>query len=81
MNVLGGNLSADEGTMRFAGAPFARRTPKDARAAGIGFVHQELNCFRISALRRICFLPGFQSGVLVDRRSKCRRATNHEQAL
>ncbi len=45
MNVLGGVVRPDAGCMRLAGAPFAPRGPADAAAAGIAFIHQELNLF------------------------------------
>ncbi len=45
MNLLGGNLRPDAGRMRVGGRPYAPRHPNDARAAGIAFVHQELNLF------------------------------------
>jgi ribose transport system ATP-binding protein len=43
MNVLGGVLHADAGTIRFEGRSVAIRRVADAIALGIGFIHQELN--------------------------------------
>ena len=43
MNVLGGVLQADAGTIRFGGRPVAIGSVAEAIALGIGFIHQELN--------------------------------------
>ncbi len=43
MKVLGGVHQPDAGTMLLRGAPYQPRKPHDAAAAGIGFIHQELN--------------------------------------
>ena len=43
MNILGGVLQADAGTIRFGGRPVAIRSVADSIALGIGFIHQELN--------------------------------------
>ena len=43
MNILGGILPADSGTMRLDGKPAQFRTPAESLGAGIGFIHQELN--------------------------------------
>lgn len=45
MNLLGGNLQPDAGSLQINGRPYAPRDPHDARTAGIAFVHQELNLF------------------------------------
>ena len=43
MNVLGGIVARDTGEILIDGQPVAIAGPRDARAAGIAFVHQELN--------------------------------------
>lgn len=43
MNILGGNLVPDTGSMRLKGKEYQPRSPMEATA--IGFVHQELNLF------------------------------------
>src|SRR6476646_6892036 len=43
VNVLGGNLKPEAGSLRVNGQPYAPKNPNDARAVGIAFVHQELN--------------------------------------
>jgi len=68
MNVLGGNLQADAGTMRFNGENFAPKSPRDAKAAGIGFVHQELNLFTNLSIAENLFVTDFpMTGPVIDR--------------
>ena len=45
VNVLGGVLPPDAGSMRLDGAPYAPGNPRDAERAGFAFIHQELNLF------------------------------------
>ena len=59
MNLLGGNLEPDTGTMKLNGVAYTPRTPRDARAAGIGFVHQELNLFPNLSVSENLFLTNF----------------------
>ncbi len=59
MNLLGGNLQPDAGDMAFNGSPYAPRNPRDARSAGIGFVHQELNLFPNLSIAENLFLTSF----------------------
>ena len=75
MNLLGGNLRPDAGTMRFQDAAYAPQTPRDACAAGIGFVHQELNLFTNLSIAENLFLTGFpRSGPLIRNRELLKRA-------
>lgn len=73
MNLLGGNLQADGGMLRVDGQPYRPRTSDDARAAGIAFVHQELNLFPNLSIAENLFLTGFPlvtNGVpWIDRRA------------
>jgi len=59
MNILGGILQPDSGRMAIAGQPYAPRHPNDATAAGIAFVHQELNLFPNLNLAENLFLTAF----------------------
>ncbi len=43
MNVLGGVLAPDAGRMTLGGEDYRPRTPAEAAARGIAFIHQELN--------------------------------------
>ena len=44
-NIINGLLQPSAGTMLVDGRPYAPEKPGDAIAAGIGFIHQELNLF------------------------------------
>ncbi|SFL88883.1 sugar ABC transporter ATP-binding protein [Salibacterium qingdaonense] len=43
MNILGGVLQPDSGTIYVNGAPVSMTTPGDSQKLGISFIHQELN--------------------------------------
>lgn len=43
MNILGGVIAADSGTISIDGKQVAFRAPQDSLSAGIAFIHQELN--------------------------------------
>ena len=45
MNIIGGVLMPDGGSMEVNGEPYKPSTPNDARDAHIAFIHQELNLF------------------------------------
>jgi ribose transport system ATP-binding protein len=45
LGILGGLLAADAGSMEVGGAPYAPRSPRDARDWGIALIHQELSLF------------------------------------
>jgi ribose transport system ATP-binding protein len=54
MNVLGGSLSLDAGTIELGGRAFAPRNPRQARDAGIAMVHQELSlCAHLTVAQNI----------------------------
>ena len=59
MNLLGGNLQPAAGELRVNGQPYSPRNPNDARAAGIAFVHQELNLFPNLSIAENLFLTDF----------------------
>lgn len=59
MNIVGGVLSMDSGNMELAGEPYAPRSPLDATAEGIAFVHQELNLFTNLSVAENLFIDGF----------------------
>lgn len=68
MNILGGNLRPDAGTMTLGGKPHQPATPHEARAAGIAFVHQELNLFPNLSIAENLFLDGFPTRAGLIRR-------------
>lgn len=59
MNVLGGNLRPESGAMFLAGKPYAPRSPRDAEAAQVAFIHQELNLFPNLSIAENLFIRGF----------------------
>ena len=76
MNIIGGNLMADVGTMRLGGAPYAPANARDAERHGIAFIHQELNLFSNLSIAENIFIGAMPRGVagLIDRRALRRRA-------
>lgn len=76
MNVLGGVLRPDAGAMRLGGRPYRPSTPQDASAAGLGFIHQELNLFPNLTIEENFFVDGFPRRrwlPLIDRGAMRRR--------
>ena len=72
MNILGGVLPADGGALRVQGKPYHPASPRDAAAAGIAFIHQELNLFTnlsIAENLRISGLPRRPGTPFTDRRA------------
>jgi len=54
MGVLAGAVSPDAGAMTLDGAPYAPRSPLDARRAGVAMVHQELSlCPHLSVAENV----------------------------
>ncbi|MCD1634802.1 sugar ABC transporter ATP-binding protein [Martelella mediterranea] len=77
MNMLGGVHIPDEGIMLLAGEPYAPEKPADASAAGIAFIHQELNLFgNLSIAENILLnrLPHIGRLPIVNRRRMRREA-------
>ncbi|MBC8002711.1 MAG: sugar ABC transporter ATP-binding protein [Opitutaceae bacterium] len=77
MNILGGNLRADAGRVRFNGLDFRPANPLDAARQGIAFIHQELNLFPNLTIAENLFLTRFplRGGLpLIDRPEINRRA-------
>ncbi|MBN8246628.1 MAG: sugar ABC transporter ATP-binding protein [Verrucomicrobia bacterium] len=72
MNILGGNLQPDAGSMLLDGRPYAPRTPRDAARSGVAFIHQELNLFPNLSIAENVFVAGFPRRArwlpLLDRR-------------
>ena len=59
MNVMGGVIRPESGCMLLDGAPYEPREPRDAVAAGIGFIHQELNLFTNLSVEENIFIDNF----------------------
>ena len=58
MNILGGVLKRDAGEILLDGSPFEPKGPKGAKAAGIAFVHQELNLFSNLSVAENLYITG-----------------------
>lgn len=59
MNVLGGVISPNGGTIELSGATVAFQSPRDSKAAGIAFVHQELTMFGTMTVAENIFIDDF----------------------
>jgi ribose transport system ATP-binding protein len=59
MNILAGVLPPDSGKMRLRAVDYAPRWPADATAAGIAFIHQELNLFTNLSIADNVFIDRF----------------------
>jgi ribose transport system ATP-binding protein len=59
MNVVGGNLQPDSGSMLLNGQAYAPRNPLEAARQGIAFIHQELNLFPNLSIAENIFLTSF----------------------
>jgi ribose transport system ATP-binding protein len=76
MNIIGGVLPPDAGTMHLNGAPFMPRVPAEASAAGIAFIHQELNLFSNLSIADNIFIDGFPERRFGPFRAIDRKATD-----
>lgn len=81
MNILGGNLALDGGHMKLAGETYTPATPRDAEAAGVAFIHQELNLFSNLSIAENLFLTHFprRFGSIDRRRMRARSIELLEQ--
>lgn len=76
MNILGGVLVADGGQLTVNGQAYAPKNPKDARARGIAFIHQELNLFANLSIAENIFLTGFpKTGLFAIKRKEINERT------
>ena len=67
MNILGGVLPADEGTIRLDGNAVHFENPMASLDAGIGFIHQELNLINDLTIYENLFLTHLpKKGVFLD---------------
>ncbi|WP_210529019.1 sugar ABC transporter ATP-binding protein [Rubellimicrobium arenae] len=79
MNMIGGIVPPTHGRMLWRGQPYAPQGAADAKAAGIAFIHQELNLFTNLSVAENLFIDGFprRPGLLrglIDRRAMRDRA-------
>ena len=74
MNILGGVLQPDKGTIALDGTPVRFATPVDSLDAGIAFIHQELNLINDLTIYENMFLTHLkQKGVFLDAREMKRQ--------
>ena len=78
MNIIGGVVQPDAGSMRLAGSPYVPRNPAEATRHGIAFIHQELNLFSNLTIAENIFLGAFPARrvgplMLIDRTSLAER--------
>ena len=67
MNILGGVLPADEGTIRLDGNTVHFANPVDSLNSGIGFIHQELNLINDLTIYENMFLTHLtRKGLFLD---------------
>ena len=84
MNILGGVLPPDEGAITVAGEAYAPKNPRDARGAGIAFIHQELNLFTNLSVAENLFIDGYPrlAGLpILNKRALQKRAKEALQAV
>jgi ribose transport system ATP-binding protein len=62
MNVIGGVVSPQTGTMTLGDTPYSPSSPRDAQKAGIAFIHQELNLFPNLSIAENVFVGDFPRG-------------------
>ncbi len=73
MNLIGGVLKPDGGSMILEGQPYTPGRPADATTVGIAFIHQELNLFTNLTIAENIFINSFPKRnygpiSLIDRR-------------
>jgi ribose transport system ATP-binding protein len=85
MNIIGGVLASDVGTMLLDGHDYRPRNPREAEARGIAFIHQELNLFRNLSVAENLFIAKFPRRLralpLIDRGAVGRRAAELLRAV
>ncbi len=77
MNILGGVLPADSGTILLDGKQVQFRTPAESLTAGIAFIHQELNLVNDLAVYENMFIGRElkKKTGLLDARTMCERCS------
>ncbi len=74
MNILGGALMPDAGTMTLNGRPYVPKNPGDAYRAGVAFIHQELNLFNNLSIADNIFIDRYPKKLwFIDKKEVNRR--------
>ncbi|MCZ7644240.1 MAG: sugar ABC transporter ATP-binding protein [Planctomycetota bacterium] len=80
--ILAGILAPDAGTLRLFGRPVRFGSPRDALAAGVGMVHQELAfCENLSVAENLCLEDLPRRGPFVSRARMRERARERLAAI
>lgn len=61
MNIIGGVLQPNGGSMTIDGKPYAPKSPEDAKRSGIAFIHQELNLFNNLSILDNMYINSYQT--------------------
>ena len=76
MNILGGVLQADKGTIEIDGQDVHFDSPVDSLDAGIGFIHQELNLVNDLTIYENMFITHLPSkGMFLDKAQMIQKTT------
>ncbi len=75
MNVVGGVLPGDSGTMYVNGKEYKPSSPRMATEAGIGFIHQELSLFTNLSVAENIFIDDYPKKFagFIDKKETCSR--------
>ncbi len=75
MNIVGGNLRSDTGSMTLDGALYAPSGAREAEHRGVAFIHQELNLFSNLSIAENIFINAMPRGTggFIDRAELRRR--------
>lgn len=75
MNILGGVLSPDAGTITLDGKPVFFEIPRDSLDAGIAFIHQELNLVNdLNVYENLFIGRELKKGIRLDKKAMTARA-------
>jgi ribose transport system ATP-binding protein len=76
MNIIGGVVQPDAGSMVLAGDSYIPRKPSDATKNGIAFIHQELNLFTNLSIAENIFIDSFpKRGLFIDKSKMQKRVS------
>ncbi len=82
MNIIGGVIQPDGGTMTLNGQAYAPGSALEASQAGIGFIHQELNLFPNLTVAENIFIDSFpRRGPFLNRKAMEQRTSEVLHAL
>lgn len=79
MNIVGGVLPCDAGTMKLNGREYKPQNPQTATQAGISFIHQELSLFTNMSVAENIYIDGYPTGLFgrVDKKKMYQEAREY----